>query len=435
MCYNTLMKGFSQLNRWTALLLAVFLLCPFALGCGSVSLGGTPIRTPAPPKATEPAVAALAPKASPLPVLTFVEDAAAPLPVENERLTGTEPALGGTVVSTAPLSRVVLSFSCDYNEDPFYPYVVSVNFQEEPAVLSYSLFDGKTLEGISLDQAADFSLLQNGYHTMTLTAYVHGLSRPFVLRTIHFYMLAGDWKQLTKRDFSSAYRQTLDFFHGDKTRFLYRYQQGYDRYLVADPDWEDAFILAFDAGFSRKWRIHRDALPYYEKAVGYLHKVRLRVHGTCGDTGVLPLSSLVDTYNGSYVSRFITGTAKVSHHAFGTATDLNAAMAPNLNNSQNRALIQQEVGELLSYNGILSQNGVSYYDFTYSGQYALSDAGVPQTIVNYLLYELAFYRAGFLWGHYYRTKSDAMHFTLTDDTYYSHDGKGGLRKVFFYGEP
>ena len=54
-------------------------------------------------------------------------------------------------------------------------------------------------------------------------------------------------------------------------------------------------------------------------------------------------------------------------------------------------------------------------------------------MVNYLLYELAFYRAGFLWAHYYRSTSDAMHFTLSEFVTGTHDD-GGLRKVFDYLE-
>jgi hypothetical protein len=50
------------------------------------------------------------------------------------------------------------------------------------------------------------------------------------------------------------------------------------------------------------------------------------------------------------------------------------------------------------------------------------------------LYELAFYRAGFQWGHYYVSTSDAMHFTLTDNIRISHDGNEGLRKVYEYSE-
>lgn len=414
------------------------LLCGALLGCnGRNTLGGTPVRThgesmpgPTPP----PALEAMAPTEPPAPKVTFVPEGTG-LPGDDQRLTGEDFSMGGRVVSDTPLARITMTITCDYNEDPFYPYVCSVTFPAGKEIYAYSLADAQTTEGASLDTLTDFSLLHNGYHTLTISAFVEASSHPIILKTQKFYVLAGPWNRLRAADFSSAYRQTLDFFDHHKERFLYRYQQGYDRYLVADPDWEAAYLVDFDPGFGRAWRIHRDALPNYEKAAAYLASVHLRVHGTCGDTGVILLYKLVDSYNGSYVCRFITGTHKVSHHAFGTATDINASMPPNLNTAENNALVGGEVEKLLSYNGILTEDGEAYYDFTYSGNYMLTRCGVPQTVVNYLLYELAFYRAGFQWGHYYRTKSDAMHFSLTDDTYYSHDGKGSLRKVYTYIEP
>ena len=88
----------------------------------------------------------------------------------------------------------------------------------------------------------------------------------------------------------------------------------------------------------------------------------------------------------------------------------------------------------LVYNGILTEGGVSYYDFTYDGSYKTDPNGVPETCVNYILYELAFYRAGFEWAHYYKSTSDAMHFCLSEFVTYTHDGEMGLRKVFEYAQ-
>ena len=76
-----------------------------------------------------------------------------------------------------------------------------------------------------------------------------------------------------------------------------------------------------------------------------------------------------------------------------------------------------------------------YYDYTYTGDSLLwVYRNIPETVINYLLYELAFYRAGFQWGHYYVSTSDGMHFTLTDNIRISHDGNSGLRKVYEYIE-
>ena len=111
-------------------------------------------------------------------------------------------------------------------------------------------------------------------------------------------------------------------------------------------------------------------------------------------------------------------------------------MEPNKNSDANTALIDDDVKGHLVYNGILEENGIPYYDFTYDGAYKLDPNGVPETCVNYLLYELGFFRAGFLWAHYYKSTSDAMHFCLSEFVTYNHEHKQyGLRKVYEYAEP
>ncbi|MPM95017.1 hypothetical protein SDC9_142166 [bioreactor metagenome] len=110
-------------------------------------------------------------------------------------------------------------------------------------------------------------------------------------------------------------------------------------------------------------------------------------------------------------------------------------MGANDNLKENIALINDEVKNKLVYNGIKSENNVLYYDYTYSGDSLLwVYQTIPETVINYILYELAFYRAGFQWGHYYVSTSDGMHFTLTDNIRISHDGNDGLRKVYEYIE-
>ena len=58
---------------------------------------------------------------------------------------------------------------------------------------------------------------------------------------------------------------------------------------------------------------------------------------------------------------------------------------------------------------------------------------VPEPLMNYLLYELAFYRAGFSWGLYYPHTCDAMHFSLSElSPSYFEEGPYAMRKVFSY---
>ncbi len=391
-----------------------------------------PSPTPAPTVVPSPT-----PVPSPESVLTFDENVDDPMPEEYERLTlGKSYKLRGTVQSNYPLLSVTVTITCAYSEDLFYPYTQTVMFDPGKSVYSYPLDDDLTMDGASLDSLVQFSLLGAGIHTLSITASSTGQNMPIELFRTKFYVLSDSWNTIKKSDFSNdSYSTALSFFK-DKDAFLYDYQWVFARYIVADPDWENEHIVSFDCLEGREpWKINKAALPYYEEASYYLNNVHVRVSGTIGDSSVLKLSDLIDTYNGSYCSRFTSSLKSISHHAFGTATDLNGGMAANDNTKDNIALINDEVGNFLTYNGIKEEDGVSYYDYTYSGDYSLwVYKNIPESVINYILYELAFYRAGFQWGHYYVSTSDAMHFTLTDNIRISHDGNEGLRKVYEYCE-
>lgn len=394
------------------------------------------VATPA-PTPTVPAT----PSPSPTPrvpsVLTFDESTDNPMPAQDARIAfGRGYKLRGTVQSNYPLTSVSLEITCAFSEDPRYPYVKSVTLDPVNAIYSYPLDDVLTREGVSLDSLTQFSALGVGIHTLKLFATSAGQLTPEKIFETKFYILSDEWKTIKKSDFSNnSYESVLRFFK-DKAAFLYRYQWVDARYVVADPDWENANIISYDCLPGREpWRIHKLALPYYIAASYYLNNVHVRVSGTNGDSGVLLLRDLIDSYNGSYCSRFTSSETHISHHAFGTATDLNGGMGANDNLKENIELINTEVRNFLTYNGIKTENGVSYYDYTYSGDSLLwVYQTIPETVINYILYELAFYRAGFQWGHYYVSTSDGMHFTLTDNIRISHDGNDGLRKVFDYCE-
>jgi hypothetical protein len=423
----------------------IALLCVCAV-CGLFLSIVLPVRARQERAQETPAVLqTLAPTYTPTPspvlppesVLTFDESPDDPMPLADDRLTlGRAYKLRGTVQSNYSLLSVSVSIDCAYNEDLFYPYTQTVTFDPDKSVFSYPLDDDLTQEGASLDSLVQFSALHAGIHTLTISASSTGQTEPTQLYSTKFYVLSDSWNTIKKSDFSNnSYETALRFFK-DKDAFLYQYQWVYARYIVADPDWENQYIVSFDCLEGREpWRIHQSALPYYEQASYYLNNVHVRVSGTNGDSGVLLLSDLIDTYTGSYCSRFTSSQKSISHHAFGTATDLNGGMGANDNIKDNISLINDEVGNQLAYNGISEEDGVSYYNFTYSGDYLLwVYKSVPESVINYLLYELAFYRAGFQWGHYYVSTSDAMHFTLTDNIRISHEGNEGLKKVFEYCE-
>jgi len=368
-------------------------------------------------------------------VLTFRPDAEHPFPENRAVLSLGEPyTIGGTVYSNYPLDNVTVTITCAHNNQAPYPYKKAVHFKQSKAGV-YTLTDDGTDEGASLAALCDFSELSVGTHTLKLTASVKG-TRAVELFRCTFRVVGELWETIDKESFPDSYREAMKFF-GDEKKFLYRYQWVNGRYIIADPAWEDTYITEIP-GYPNGtlWRVHVDAVPYMEKAFEYLNTSYVRVHGTNGDTGVIRAIDLITEYNGCYVSRFTSSLKAISHHTFGTAVDLNASMEPNKNNDKNTKVIDDDVKGHLVYNGILEENGIPYYDFTYDGSYKNDPNGVPETCVNYLLYELGFFRAGFKWAHYYKSTSDAMHFCLSEHVTYHHEHeKYGLRKVYKYAEP
>ena len=370
---------------------------------------------------------------APAPDAIFKADPDRPMPEDGVVLALGEPyAIGGTVYCSDPMSAVTVSITCSHGSKDKYPYRTAVRFDQN-GPRTYVLSDVPPGGQTSLSDLVDFTSLSAGIHTLTVSVSCRGMRSAEVFRT-RFYVLGSEWETITAANFPDSYPEALAFF-GDDERFLYRYQWVNGRYIVADPEWEQTYITSIPAyPNGEPWLMHIDAVPYFEKAFAYLENTYFRVHGTNGDTGVLKTGALITEYNGCYVSRFTSSLKAISHHTFGTAVDVNASMQPNKNDDANTALIDEDVKTHLVYNGIVAENGVSYYDFTYDGSYETDPNGVPETCVNYLLYELAFYRAGFEWAHYYKSTSDAMHFCLSEFVTYTHDGEMGLRKIFEYAK-
>ena len=395
----------------------------------------SPVPMPTVPFPVPPTDVPATPTPTPVTV-TFTEDAGCPLPEEHGVIAHNKPySLRGTVTSNVPLTSVSVFIVCDFNENDPYPMERTVTFHPSDGVLSYALSDPNTVEGVSLDALTPFSSLGIGHHTLYLFVSTADSDMIYTPVSREFDVLGDTWRTFTADAFSNgSYKTALAFFGGDESRFLYRYQVVSGRYVIADPAWERTYLTEFSMDDGEPWRIHIDALPNYRMAKHYLDKTFFRVSGTNGDTGVRPLCDCIVSYSGSYCSRFTSSKRYISHHAFACASDINATLEPNRNKKENIALIETEVRSNLVYNGIRTDgSGQQYYDFTYSGAYETTASGIPETVINYLLYELCFYRAGFQWGHYYHSTSDAMHFTLTDNLAGRHDaGERALRKVFSY---
>lgn len=331
-------------------------------------------------------------------------------------------ALDGSVEATGPIACLSLEIYSVFNGD-FAPIKAELGFEEDVLSADISAFNS----------SVDFSLLTPGVHVFNLWA--KGRDEPVAvhLASSRFYVEGDVWEQLDESFFYDSYPEALAFFGGDTQAFLFPFQRVKGRYIMAHPDWEQTYITGIPAyPDGVQWMVHTKALPNFEKATAYLEKVHIRVQGRDFDSGVIPLCSLVQSCNGCFVSRFTSSEKYISHHSFGTAIDINAAMEPNLNTAENQLLVRTEVRDCLAYNGILEQNGIPYYSFTYSGSCTDRCCGVPETVVNYLLYELAFYRSGFTWAHYYAQTGDNMHFALTEFVTHDHQGEFGLRKVFSY---
>lgn len=393
---------------------------------------GRPKATQADPGGLSLSVSMPTPEPLPAPEITFTEDEAQPLIASGRRhALGEGYPIAGQIHANRPLTAVTVTISCAYNSNPLYPYHFTVTFPEGSNIYSYRLDSADTLEGLSLTEQLDLSVLVTGVHTLKIIASCEGLKSEELLR-VRFYVLGDEWEQIVPEDFNDSYAEALAFFK-ETERFCYRYQWVNGRSILADPDWEETYITTIEGlPAGTEWRVHVDAVPYFEKALAYMDTTFVRVQGTNGDSGVVRLADLVAEYSGCYVSRFTSSLKTISHHGFGTAVDLNATMAPNLNEAENTAVIDDEVRNQLVYNGIATADGKSYYDYTYNGSYELLHCGVPETVLNYLLYELAFYRSGFLWAHYYQSTSDGMHFTLSEHVWGSHEAPDGLRKVYEY---
>ena len=310
----------------------------------------------------------------------------------------------------------------------------SVSFLPEQNVTAYSL-TSKVLD--SIDKKFDIRNLRAGlYHfTLSATSVSHPEGVTLVSADCNIAILKPH--TLTQNKFDDNYLDALEFFRGDTTKFLFPYYIGGGRGIGIDVAWRNAHIVSSSLG-----RVNVSAVPYFEAANHYLTTTYVRVSlysprtKKTAEGDLLLLNDLVGK-RGTYVPRFQTNLDYISHHTLGTAIDVNDDLYPNSNNPGNHELIGGDVRNHLTYNGIKTdKSGVRYYDFTYDGDYPARYNKVPNTVVNYLLYELAFYRAGFEWGFYYETTCDAMHFMLTENDRNRHMHTDiGLRKVYDYIEP
>ncbi len=284
----------------------------------------------------------------------------------------------------------------------------------------------------SLTAKVKFESLSVGTYYFYLYATVNGGSETRLVKH-QFKIVKHEWNQLISNNLRNNYAYALSFF-GSRDQFMFRYKWADNRNITVESSWISEHFTSVTSPMNpnKQWYCHKLAAPHFTEAFNYIKTSRIRVHGA-HDSGIIPLSELLVSFDGLFNTRFVTDRTFVSHHSFGTALDLNATMQVNKNRIENRELIRTEVQNHLTYNGIKEQNGVKYYDFTYDGSCSELYHGVPATVINYLLYELAFYRAGFGWGYYYVHACDGMHFTVSEmDPNIHNTSSRSLRKVYSY---
>lgn len=314
----------------------------------------------------------------------------------------------------------------------------TVTFDPAADVRAYSLEnEDLTIEQKALDALFDISGLSAGRYRFTLSATSAAETKPVTLYTAECTIIDTKRLVLTQNKFDDNYLEAYRFFGGDLDKFVFHYSLKDTRSIATENDWRNTYIVESSLG-----RVHKDAVPYFEAANHYLENTYVCVTLVNEKTGKqtngrLTLLKDLISKETTYVPRFQSNLQYVSHHTLGTAIDVNDDLYPNKNIITNHELIGTDVKEHLVYNGIkTAEDGTQYYDFTYNGSYPGKFNRVPKTIINYLLYELAFYRAGFQWGYYYETACDAMHFVLSEADINRHMHSDiGLRKIYEYIEP
>lgn len=363
----------------------------------------------------------------------FQPDPEVPLMKEGDELIkGVDFNIRGSVYSNSPLTNVTATMA---SRGDGKSETQSVTFDPAENMLGYSLdakVDHSKREG--LGDLFDTSKLPAGRYQFTLTATSQAQTSPVTLYSVECSIASSRDMFLTQNKFDGSFSEVNAFFKGDTSKFLFQYWIRDGRSISTDTVWRESTIVESELG-----RVNIVAVPYFNLANYYLENTYVCVTivnkkmNRQTDGRVTQLKKLISKM-ATYVPRFQSNLQYVSHHTLGLATDVNDDMYPNKNILTNHELIGDDVRNHLVYNGIKTdEKGIQYYDFTYDGTYSARYERVPKTIINYLLYELAFFRAGFQWGYYYETACDGMHFTLAEFDINRHMYSDiGLRKIYEY---
>lgn len=388
--------------------------------------------TPTPkPLATLEPTSTPAPTATPNPTaepISFIPSQSMPLPCPQYPLNSrVNIQFDGTVKSASPLSWVRADV-CDKGGKVVLSYTHELSGEE---VFEYRLLDDTFSRNITaFSEGLKLNSLRAGSYGFALYAATRD-GAEYELYNSTFTIENEQWITLIPNYLRTNFDTAADFMGGEASlSFRFRFTDG--RRIEIEPAWtkeNNSKCLALNG---KHWQCHKNAVPNFETACRYLESTYICVHVDGNNASPILLADLVEM-NGTSVRRFTNDGAFISHHSFGTAVDINAYYTSNKNHAPNRDKIYSAVADKLVYNGIIENNGTPCHDFTYNDRLGENKKGVPEVILNYLIYELAFYRAGFSWGIYYPHTSDAMHFTLSElSPALFESGDYAMRKVFEY---
>ena len=367
---------------------------------------------------------------APDPTIYLVPEDDLPLPCPEYVLTEKRDfVFGGTVVCDVPLTGVSVTIG-DENGQILQRVEDKIEAEDEDAAC-FPLWDRTyPFEDDSLSARTDFAALKPGTYTFTLNAANDVVGEVTLYASPFTVEKTTALHTLIPNDLRGTWSAAEAYLGQGVLPFTYR--TGTFGQIQIDSSWVNRNIVEISTPFDGPWRVNRAAAEAFKKAVSYLRNTYIHVGGKW-DSGVMRLGNLVVSYTGPYMAREESYTPFLSPHVLGLAVDLNGGIGFNNAVPDGWAVFCREISENLIYNGIREKNGYRYYDFTYIGTWGTEYEKVPTIIQNYLLYELAFYRAGFFWGVYYDHTCDARHFGLGEyDPEIHSDSPLALRKVFEY---
>lgn len=357
-----------------------------------------------------------------------------PLPANDQTLEKERDYnLHGAIYSSSPLTSVTAILTP--KDEKSKEQSVTVTFDPADNIRAWSIDEyWQPVEQASLDTELDFSRCNAGRWTLSISATTADHPQSVQLYAATFEIAKVDKHRLNQNVFDDNWDEAYAFFGGDTEQFLpiyYLANSASPQFISIETAWRNTYLVKSEL---HNARVHKAALDYFNKAAEYLKTSYVLINTPKYDTARPILLDKLVGNTGTYVPRFQKQQSFISHHTLGTAVDVNSKTFPNTNSKDNHDIIGTDVRDYLVYDGIgVDEKGLQYYEFTYTGSYRSYTQRIPNSIINYLIYELAFYRAGFSWGYYYETTCDAMHFMLTELDINKHiDSDVGLRKVYEY---